>query len=249
MTLIRTVISNLGLIQMSDSTLTDASTGVFAREGKKVFRLDPLPGALAFSGTYEADGLHMDTWMPQFIEAYLRGPDPTLEGFADKLFRDLASNVSPDAGYLFHIVGYAGDGAEYHPEMWFVRNFSGIDDNSGEYTGIGTWQISEDFWHKYRTANRSFAPDDYVYFTNGTPDGRIASVILERQLDPVFKYVRDRHGWKFRSPKDLGGFAALIKAEFEVIYALFINSDYEGPPIGGPTQIETILPPSGATHL
>ena len=81
MTLIAPTISDLGIVQASDSNLTD-SQGNLVGTGDKLFRLGFCPGVLALAGTYVINGIDMEMWMPSAISAYSLSPLPSLEGFA-----------------------------------------------------------------------------------------------------------------------------------------------------------------------
>lgn len=107
MTLIVTSISNLGIIQASDSNLTVGGGGTMA--GPKVFSLGFTPAALSLAGTYSVGGVPMDVWMPQCIADYGAMPGATLEGFADYLGRRLTNEITDaerNNGSLIHIAGY-----------------------------------------------------------------------------------------------------------------------------------------------
>jgi hypothetical protein len=134
MTLIVTNISRLGILQASDSNLTNDRTGHVA-EGRKVFPLGFCSGALALAGSYQVADQSMDVWMPAAIADYIISANPSLEGFARYLKSRLDNEADANTGLLLHIAGYAGNDNDVHPEMWFVRNYSQIDEEDGSYKG------------------------------------------------------------------------------------------------------------------
>jgi hypothetical protein len=108
MTLIATVICNQGIIQASDSNLTNSHGSV--RTGPKVFRLGFADGAIALAGAYAVGTACMDSWLPACIKSYsASSATPSLRGFANHLAVQLESSRTPDKARLFHIAGYADD--------------------------------------------------------------------------------------------------------------------------------------------
>jgi hypothetical protein len=254
-TLIATAISKYGIIQASDSNVV--KNGLLAAGGsRKVFAIPGLNGALAIAGTLTVGGEVVDTWMPACIAAYTAGRNPSLEGFADHLGRQLSNETSPkeqNAGSLIHIAGYVGTPEGSHPEFYFVRNIQGINPQTGAYEGTtDTWDVSEDFW------NRDYLKPDvaqalaqggrYRYF-NGFHPGRIAYVGASQMLEDFFRQVRDKPEWKFREPQSLDEAASIVALEISVIGTLMKCSDYDPQPIGGDTQIESIPPPADAVDF
>jgi len=93
MTLIVTVISNLGIIQVSDSNITSAA-GKLLKPGAKVFSIPFARGALSIAGSYGVNGRPIDLWMPECIRDYRAMPNPTLKGFATHLCNRLEREVT-----------------------------------------------------------------------------------------------------------------------------------------------------------
>jgi hypothetical protein len=91
MTLIATVISNLGIIQASDSNLTRSRGPVGT--GLKAFRLGFADGALALAGAYSVGTESMDNWLPACITSYSASATPSLRGFASHLAARLESSL------------------------------------------------------------------------------------------------------------------------------------------------------------
>jgi hypothetical protein len=252
-TLIATVISNLGIIQASDSNLTDSAGLV--DEGQKVFSLGFADGALALAGTYAVGAEPMDRWMPACIASYqvsTSAATPSLSGFANYLAGQLESTSTSDKVRLFHIAGYVDDIGGPHPEFYFVRNIQGINNSTGDYEGISSsYQVTEDFWTRdYPQAQPGmFAAAGFWRYFNGYPAGRIAYLGATQILQWFYQYVWNEPPWKFRRPASLQELAAFTKLELETINTLFTSSDYPSPYIGGTIQIEQIRPPPGTITL
>jgi hypothetical protein len=254
MTLIVTTISSLGILQASDSNLTYVTPAglTMGGSGKKVFSLGFCPGALALAGTYSLNGVAMDTWMERAIGEYGSSSSATLEGFA----RDLAARLTTEGeagktSLLLHIAGYAKDAAGTHPELWFVRNFDGIDGITGEYTGRSdTFAASEDFWTRDYPADCELgdvsSPSYFRRYFNGLPDGRISYLDLFETLQAFLHRVWDEPAWEFREPQDISELASFMRLELNVMGTLFEISNYSAPLIGGEAQIEIIDRPSDA---
>jgi hypothetical protein len=92
-TIINSIISDHGLIQASDSNLTQPGSSQ-ATPGQKVFHLGFSDGALALAGNYSVGIQLMDTWMPSCISAYASTPSPTQEGFANYLIGRLDTDLT-----------------------------------------------------------------------------------------------------------------------------------------------------------
>ena len=97
MTLIVTVIGNLGIVQASDSNITfpDSAGRDSLGTGTKVYPLGFCLGALALAGDYGIQGTPMDSWMPNAINDYAADPSPNLEGFARYLGERLTADGTP----------------------------------------------------------------------------------------------------------------------------------------------------------
>lgn len=65
MTLIASYITKFGIIQASDSNLSNNEGN--AGFGQKVFPIPHLNASLAFSGVYSINGKSVDRWMNEFI--------------------------------------------------------------------------------------------------------------------------------------------------------------------------------------
>jgi len=252
-TLIVTTITEMGILQASNSNLT-SQRGGRGSTGKKVFGLGFCSGALALSGSCAVGKTRMDAWMLSAIAAYATTPSPTLAGFAEHLRGRLTAEGAGRTDLLVHVAGYVTDGASEHPEMWFVRNFGGIDGMTGEYTDRrDQFVASEDFWSRdYANAlaaghlpGGSFRQ----WYFNGFPSGRISYNALRQTLLQFFEGIWRHPDWSFRPPTDLGELALFMRLELNVIATLFEVSDYSAPYIGGEPQVEAIPAPANATPL
>jgi hypothetical protein len=251
MTLICTVIGNLGIVNASDSNLTRGDGGA-GGTGAKIFRLGFCEGTLALAGDYTIKGQRMDEWMPDCIKK-LPSTDLTLKAFAHHLAENLASMVSADqvGATMFQIAGYATDEDGTHPEMWFVRNVARITE-AGDYERGETWEVEEQFWtgsYKDPQVRALLDAGYYVRYFNGTPTGRIAFHEVSGQLETFFGAAWANPQWEFTQPKHIRGLARLVELQLKVISLLFENSNYSAPFIGGDVQLEISTPPPNARRL
>ena len=196
----------------------------------------------------------MGVWMPEAIEDYGFKKAPTLGGFARYLGERLTWEGHEDEGLLIHIAGYATEGADTHPEMWFVRNYKHIDRATGNYYGHGReFQVSEEFWtgdylDALRAGRRPGTPFRHWYF-NGFPSGRATYNALRRHLVDLLDAVWNHPSWKFRPPTTIEELATFMRLEINLVAALFEASDYETPYVGGDAQVEAIATPAGSVAL
>ena len=255
MTIILTHISNYGIIHASDSNLT-ARTGRAAGESQKTFKIKHLDAGLTVAGAYSVGGLGMDRWMATFIQQAANARNPSLSAFAYSLRDDLEAQMTPDekaAGSMVHIAGYEHQADRFHPEFWFVRNVTGIDLNTGEYTGTSTkFTVSEDFWTRDCPNSRlmeAFQQGVYWVYVNGFASGRIGFVALQRVMGGFFRTVWSNPNWRFRAPRSIEETQTLVRLNIQIIGTLFQLSDYPAPFVGG--QVQTLVipqPPHTATH-
>jgi hypothetical protein len=136
--------------------------------------------------------------------------------------------------------------------MWFVRNYEGIDDVTGEYTGLSdTYGVREDFWARdYRPAGGPILSQSYGYrYFNGLPDGRINYLDFSLRFNSFLEDAWAKPDWQFRQPRDLSELASFLELEFGVIGALFAVSDYQAQYVGGKTQVVSIQAPADAVAL
>jgi len=254
MTLIYTVISNLGIVQASDSNLT--GDGGTVDLGPKLFQVGIGNAVLALAGTYSVGGVSMDAWIPATVTAFADKGDQTLAGFAAFLGRRLTEEIAPEEGErgtLIQIGGYVEAETKSHPEMWFVRNIAGIDDVTGDYVGRSdVFQVSEDFWQRdFKTLDtkQALQSGGFQRYMNGFPPGRVAFVGLGQMLWSFLTQVWSKPDWKFRAPSSLEQLASLVELQMQAICVLFRSSEYDAPYIGGPIQIEMIPPPPNALAM
>jgi len=244
MSLIVTFINKYGIVHASDSNLS--RDGSFAGEGQKTFPIKHLNAALTVAGCYSVGGTSMDAWMENIIKIHSKESNKLLENFAEYLRNLLEINMVPSEkqkGCMVHIAGYVGEGKESHPEFWFVRNFYGIDNNTGEYTRIEErFEKSEDFWTKFSNKQEltQWFQNGSQVFGNGYVAGRIGFFMLLPKMTEFLDVIWGNPNWKFRPPETIGETGLLVKLYFQVISTLFTISDYSAPFIGGDIQIYEI---------
>jgi hypothetical protein len=254
MTIIKTVISNFGIIQASDSNVT-RSDSKEATSDPKVFPLGFCDAALAYAGTYRIGEERLNSWMPHCIDDYASSENSSLRGFAEHLKRCLETGMTDSQktqnANLVHIAGYSSDESGIHPEFYFVRNTPGINPEDGKYKQpTGEFQISEDFWTRdYVSSRDRLNPSSYHSYFNGTPDGRIAFFAFDQIFNAYLQDVWGHSTWKFRPPRSLEELSSVIELQIRTIGILYSMSDYSAPLVGGEPQIFRIEPPSGALVL
>lgn len=251
MTLICTVISNLGIVQSSDSNIT----GGPKPEGTKVFPLRFSRGALALAGAYQIGNELMDVWMSKFIDSYASAVTPTLQGFGELLKERLTEEwTAGDASgmSMIQVADYVPDAGGIHPEMHWISNVSGINEKTTDYEGCSNqFAHAEHFWQRdYSDPNvrDDFAAGGYIKYFNGFTPGRIAFNGVSKMLDEFFRQAWSRSEWKFRPPRSLDELASIVELQIRAVTTLFGTSDYD-PYIGGKIQQELIAPPLGAVIL
>ncbi len=251
MTLILTHISKQGIVHVSDSNLT-ASGDTPAGESQKTFKVEHLNAGLTVAGSYSVGGVRMNHWMNDFIQQQVTA-GASLSKFAHNLKSELETQMSPsekENGSMIHIAGYVEAKRKSHPEFWFVRNVTGIDSHTGEYTGTSSrFQVTEDFWTRdcpKRKLMESFQTGGYQVYVNGFASGRIGFVFLQRVMNQFFYSIWSNPNWAFRPPSAIEETEMLVKLNVEVIGTLFKLSDYPAPFIGGNIQTYVIPQPSNA---
>ena len=82
---------------------------------------------VGYVGRAEIDGQPIDEWLYDFIG---RNLERELQDLAyelkSKLEHDLGSDAGSDA-MILHLAGFIEDGAEWTPQIWFIRNAHGMD--------------------------------------------------------------------------------------------------------------------------
>jgi len=207
MTLITTHISRFGIINGTDSNLTenDADAG----RGQKLFPVPSLNAALSVAGTYSVGGMEMDAWLSSFIDEATSNKEMTLATFSQLLGKRLQAEMTASEKSrcsLIHASGYVEVDGRSHPEFWFIRNVSGVDEITGACEGCGDeFVVEEQFWQ------RDFKNGDFdvlskgwaVFYFNGYAPGRIAYLALNKDLDKFFKGVWNNSNWKFRPARSI----------------------------------------------
>ncbi len=254
MTLIVTIVNELGLLQLSDSELTAPDTGEPVGTGTKLFPLVFCRGALAVAGSYVMNGTGMDDWMPQAIAEYSALDTGSVEGFARFLQHRLTEQQERGiTGMLVQIAGYVRDDRGSHPEMWFVRNFDGIDPANGDYVGRSNdFGISEDYWDReygklLEGGHVPGQPLPSVFFFNGVAEGRISFKLLNRYYLQFLEETWRQPALGFSKPTSIEDYAQLMKHELEIIASLFRVNKLNG--IGGDVQHYAIPRPKDVVVL
>jgi len=255
MTLILTHISKHGIVHASDSNLT-AGGDTSAGESQKTFEIKHLNAGLTVAGSYSVGGVRMNHWMNDFIQEQARAGVSSLSDLAHNLGKELEAQMPPDekaGGSMVHIAGYVEEENKSHPEFWFVRNVTGIDPNTGEYTGTSpNFQVTEDFWTRDCPKNKlmgAFRAGAYQVYVNGFASGRIGFVALQRIMNDFFCGIWSNPNWAFRPPRSIDETKLLVELNVQVIGTLFKLSDYPAPFIGGNIQTYVIpQPPNTVTE-
>ncbi|MCB0240596.1 MAG: hypothetical protein KDH08_18600 [Anaerolineae bacterium] len=255
MTLILTQISKYGIIHASDSNLTSHQGP--AGESQKTFAVPFLHAGLTVAGSFSVHRVPMNDWMTQFIQSQADTGTSSLTEFARNLGKELTAQMTAsekEHGSIVHMAGYVFEGDQAHPEFWFIRNVTGVDAETGEYTGISpTFCVTEDFWTrdcpKYKLLESFQQEGYYQLYINGFASGRISYVALQSIINQVLFQIWNNPQWSFRPPKSLEEAEALIKQFMNLIGTLFMLSDYHAPLIGGDVQTYLIpQPPNTVTE-
>lgn len=250
MTLIATTISQQGIIHASDSNLTSPSGAITT--GKKVFRLGFVEGAVSVAGAYGVNRQPMDAWMQSAIDEYARTDSPTLQGFAEFLKQRLTAQADPSRRSLLHVAGYVEAEEGARPEFYFVRNIDGMNPDGSYGSPKREFDVSEDFWtrdYQQKETTEAVGSGGAQLYFNGFPDGRIAYLAVNRQLQDFYRQVWSRPGWRFRAPRTLDELAGFVELDIRAICTLFQSSDYPSAYIGGEVQVEKIPAPANAVSL
>jgi hypothetical protein len=250
MTLILTHISKHGIVHASDSNLTGSDDSP-AGAGKKTFEIKHLNAGLTTAGCYTVGDVPMNLWMDKFIKDQTDAGVSSLSGFAHDLADALQTQMLPEekaCGSMVHIAGYVEAQTESHPEFWFVRNVTGVDESTGEYTGTSPdFRVTEDFWTRDCPNNKlmeKFQAGAARIYVNGFASGRIGFFNLQRTMDLFLSGIWNITAWRFRPPRSIEEAKLLVELNIQVIGTLFKLSDYHAPFIGGDTQTYLIPAPA-----
>ena len=193
--------------------------------------------------------------MDDCIRGYGQESTASVGGFASHLCERFQAEVGADEradGILVHIAGYVGGTGSVHPEMHFVRNATGVDPHTGDYIFGDTSVVSEDFWtrdYQQQVTRSALANGGYQRYFNGAAHGRSALIGVSQKLQEFFTQAWSEPTWCFRPPATLAELGDFLDLEMRAVSALYSSSDYVGPPIGGPVQLEFVAAPDGAIPL
>ena len=249
MTLIASYITKFGIIQASDSNLTDTKGN--SGFGQKIFPIPHLNSSLAFSGCYSVDNKHLADWMNDFITgSYFTCK--TIEEFCNELKRSLESNMREDElkiETIIHVAGYQNYDGKASCEHWHISN-TGLIPETGEYTkAVKEFHVVNDFNSIKNPGQKTVIqymdknPIHYEWYINGFPPARISGVMIRVTLDEALKTIWNNANWEFRAPETIFDYAHVVKRYFEFITNLFPMSNYRALYIGGDIQTHLIPTP------
>jgi len=248
MTLIASYITKYGIIQASDSNLTNDSGN--AGFGQKIFPIPHLNSSLAYSGSYSIDGKSIDLWMSDFISgSYFTASsinELTLQ-LSDRMTSEMRDEEISSIS-IVHIAGYQKHENKSHAEHWHISNT--VLNKDGTYSQAhDKFHFANDFNSRtnknHRDLLKQFDENSlfHQYYINGFPPGRISSVIIKQTIDNSLNIIWDEPSWKFRKPENIFEFANLVKLYFDFVIRLFPMSDYNALYIGGEIQSHLIPVP------
>lgn len=249
MTLIASYITKFGIIQASDSNLTDDKGN--AGFGQKIFPIPHYQSSLAYSGCYTINGINADSWINEFITGSVHSTS-TLEEFCSQITTSLNSSLREHefkVGTIIHIAGYlTKDGLSYI-QHWHISN-TGLDPQTGLYsTPADSFHLVSDFdslrvaHHRELLKSIDSNPTEHQFYINGFPPGRISAVIIKHHIDHAFAEIWNNPNWKFKEPKSIFEFSHLVRIYFQLVINLFPMSEYNALYVGGDIQINTIPTP------
>jgi hypothetical protein len=249
MTLIASYITKFGIIQASDSNLTNDNGN--AGFGQKVFPIPHLNASLAYSGVYSIDGNNIDTWMNEYISGsfFTTG---SIEEFTAQLSERMTREMRPieiEQISIVHIAGYQKHENRAHIEHWHISN-TGLNLEDGSYSPANNqFGFSCDFNSRLQEEHRALLrqfdnnPSDHTYYINGFPPGRMSSQVIKQTIDQALNHIWEQPDWRFRRPNNIFEFSNVVKLYFDFVARLFPMSDYNAMYIGGEIQTHLIPAP------
>lgn len=249
MTLIASYITKFGIIQASDSNLTNDKGN--AGFGQKVFPIPYLNASLAYSGVYTIDRINIDTWMNDFI-ARASFHTKTIEQFTSDLSESMTKEMRKlehSEITIIHIAGYQKVDYKSYAEHWHIANTTLKDDGSYLIPTNGQFHFCNDFNSRTNIEQHNFIKhmeeksQSHQYYINGFPAGRMSAQIIKQSIDEALKYIWERADWNFRKPNNIFEFSNLVKLYFDFVTRLFPMSDYNAMYIGGEIQTHLIPAP------
>lgn len=248
MSLILSYINKFGIVLASDSNLSNDEGN--AGFGQKVFPIPHLNAGLAYSGTYNINGLNVDKWMTDFITGsfHLFG---TIEGFTSALSARLTSEMREhelQTCTIIHIAGFQQVDSNSHIEHWHISNTGLFPDGSYD-TPTKDFKYHNDFNSRLYKEHREHIiqnQSDYIfrqYFINGLSSGRISANQVIHVLEHTLNDIWSREDNKFRKPDNLFETSNVIKLYFGIVTELFKMSEYNALYIGGDIQTHLIPVP------
>lgn len=148
MTVISTVITQLGVIHATDSLITTlSSTGINAPvtwKGKKLIRVPSMKGIMSYWGLARIDAQKWSTvnWLELQAHGLYSFPDP--EAFAvhianelENEYRRLAIATDPRYGLGIHFTAYETIDGNFIPELFLISNWGDTSYTSIRANGFG----------------------------------------------------------------------------------------------------------------
>ena len=185
MTLITTVVSGLGMVQLSDSnvSLEDGST----RTAPKLFRLQTADSVLALAGAYSFQGEDPASWLGNVDHTF--GPTAdSLKEFAERIGQLITINAigyERTEGHLIHLAGYQRTEEGWRPHKYFIRSWAALDPQGDYAKPAHPALVTEDFWSRYQTEDEyrnAIDSGGLVYFVKVSPRVELHSTKLEPTL-------------------------------------------------------------------
>lgn len=248
MTLIASQLNKFGIVQASDSNLTNNTGNVGF--GQKIFPISHLNASLSYSGTYFIDGRQVDEWMNEFITGSFHTAD-SIEEFTNQLAGRMTSEMREheiETVSIVHVGGYQKVDHESHLEHWHISN-STLQPDGNYSRPSAKFVISNDFNSRTRKEHRDFLIQmdvnsfNHTLYINGFPEGRMSYMHMKTQMDVVLNDIWNKEGWGFRPPENLFESSSLLKLYFNFILELFKLSNHNALFIGGEIQTNLIPAP------
>lgn len=251
-----TYITQRGIIHACDSNITwekKYSKKKFTTESQKLLKIPNSQAYMTIAGSYSVSGVLMNRWMKLFLDNQTK--TTSLRDLAHNLRDELQRKMLPSEkanSSIIHIAGYVKENDIWHPEFWFVRNATGIDERTGEYVIGKEFICGEEFWginpehENYKIIQSS--PENAIYYFNGHVGGRIGiNLLLEHLIkkeNSFFKQMWNSPSLKFSPPRNIKDDIKIIQLYFSVINTLYEMSGYPARYIGGRPYLKYITCPT-----
>jgi hypothetical protein len=248
-TIIATAISQHGIVQAADPSLTSYGEPT---PGPRIFRLPFLKAILSTTGDYTVAGRPLDHWMAETIDGYERASQhPSLGDFARHVGEQLARQRDPICRRLIHIAGYARSGKHVHPEVYYVRNVRGRSADGGYGRPGRAFTRTEEFWeldYPRKETREALREGGAHMYLDGYPKKRLAYMVLHMRLHDFYRQVW-HSSEMFRRPSTIADIAQLVELDMRVA-AVFLGAGNRTMRGGEHSlQVEVIPAPENAVRL